>query len=264
MPLLEVRDLTVAFGGLRALQDVSFAVDAGEIHGLIGPNGAGKTTLFNCISRLLDPTAGQIHYDGGDLLRVPPHGIAALGIARTFQNLELCRNLTVLDNVLLGLHHRLQVPMLHFALRLPGARRAEAGAREEAHRLLALCGVGQVAGAPAQALPYGILKRVELARALACRPRLLLLDEPAAGLNNTERAELADLIRRVRQELGVTVLMVEHDMGMVMSLCDRLTVLDFGRRIAGGTPAEVQDNPAVIAAYLGEGGAGAHAEAAGD
>jgi branched-chain amino acid transport system permease protein len=250
-PLLEVQGLSVDFGGVHAVQDVLFTVSAGTIHGLIGPNGAGKTTALNCISRLIDPTHGAIRFAGRDLLAVHPSAVARLGISRTFQNLELCRHLSALDNVMIGLHHRVMAPNVAYALRLPAARRAEAEARRRASELLELVECLDLADRPVQLLPHSRQKRVELARALACGGQLLVLDEPAAGLDATERQALADLIRHVR-DAGLTILLVEHDMGLVMSLCDRVTVLDFGRVIADGSPEEAQANPAVVAAYLGE------------
>jgi ABC-type branched-subunit amino acid transport system ATPase component/branched-subunit amino acid ABC-type transport system permease component len=250
-PLLEVAGLSVAFGGVHALQDVSLCVSAGSIHGLIGPNGAGKTTALNCISRLIDPTRGAIRFGGQDLLAVHPSRVARLGISRTFQNLELCRHLSALDNVMIGLHHRVVAPNIAYVLRLPAGRRAEAEARRRALELLDLVECLDVVDRPVQSLPHSRQKRVELARALACGGQLLVLDEPAAGLDAGERQALADLVRRVR-DAGLTILLVEHDMALVMSLCDRVTVLDFGRVIADGSPEEAQANPAVVAAYLGE------------
>jgi ABC-type branched-subunit amino acid transport system ATPase component/ABC-type branched-subunit amino acid transport system permease subunit len=249
--LLEVAGLSVDFGGVHALQDVSFCVSAGSIHGLIGPNGAGKTTALNCISRLIDPTRGAIRFGGQDLLAVHPSRVAHLGISRTFQNLELCRHLSALDNVMIGLHHRVVAPNIAYLLRLPAGRRAEAEARRRALELLDLVECLDVVDRPVQSLPHSRQKRVELARALACGGQLLVLDEPAAGLDASEREALADLVRRVR-DAGLTILLVEHDMALVMSLCDRVTVLDFGRVIADGSPEEAQADPAVVAAYLGE------------
>jgi branched-chain amino acid transport system ATP-binding protein len=248
---LRISDVVVRFGGLVALDGPSFDVDEGEICGLIGPNGAGKTTLFNCISRLYTPESGEIVWDGEDVLRRKPHEVAGLGIARTFQNLALVHGLTVRDNVLLGAHHRARAGLVGSALALPGVRGEERQLREEADDVLERLGLEAVAERPAAGLPYGTLKRIELARALFGHPRLLLLDEPASGLTHGEVAELAETIGELRDDLGLTVLLVEHHMGLVMRISDRVVVLDFGREIAAGTPAEVQRDEAVIRAYLG-------------
>lgn len=251
MPALVVENLTVRFGGLVALSHVSMTVKEGEIHGLIGPNGAGKSTLFNVLSRLVDPVGGTVSFQGRDLLRVPAHEVIRLGIARTFQNLLLCPRLSVLDNVLIGLHRDIRAPFWASALGLPLARRQEAEARAKAREMLQLVGLDGAATKRVSDLPYGAQKRLELARALVSQPRLLLLDEPAAGLTDSERRNMANLVRRLRDELGMTVIVVEHDLGLVMDLCESVTVLDFGRVIARGAPHEVRNNPDVIAAYIG-------------
>ena len=252
MALLRVEALSIRFGGLAALSDVSFAVGDGEIVGLIGPNGAGKSTVFNVLTGLYRPDAGGIVFAGESLLGLPPHAIARRGIARTFQNTEVFRPLSVLDNVLVGLHARLRAGVLGAAVWSPRVAREERAARERAQALLVRLGLDDVADVEAGALPLGRQKRLELARALAAEPRCLLLDEPAGGLNPTETRALMELIARLRAELRLTVVVVEHDMDLVMGLSDRVVVLHYGRTIAAGTPREVASDPAVIEAYLGE------------
>jgi branched-chain amino acid transport system ATP-binding protein len=248
--LLTVSGITVRFGGIVALDSVSFSIRPGQVLGLIGPNGAGKTTLFNCLSRLYTPNEGDILFDGVSLLAHPAHRIAALGIGRTFQNLALFSRMSVLDNIKVGVHCRTSSDLLSNALRLPAARRDAQDAHETALELAHWLGLEPVLGQAATSLPFGTLKRVELARALAGKPKLLLLDEPAGGLNHGEVNELQELIRSIRDR-GTTVLLVEHHMNLVMQVSDHVVVLDFGRKIAEGPPAEVRAHPEVIRAYLG-------------
>ena len=249
--LLRVEGVSVRFGGITALDKVSFSVCAGHIVGLIGPNGAGKTTLFNCLSRLYACNEGHILFEGRPLVETPAHGIAALGIGRTFQNLALFRTMTVRRNILLGGHCRTRSGFFANALRLPQVRREERALDARADELVELLDLGSVAETPVMDLPFGTQKRVELARALASQPKLLLLDEPAGGLNHEEVGTLMELLRQVRDRLELTMLLVEHHMNLVMRVSDQVVALDFGRIIADGTPAEVQGNAEVIRAYLG-------------
>jgi branched-chain amino acid transport system ATP-binding protein len=252
-PLLAVRDVEISFGGIVALNGVSFDLNEGQLLGLIGPNGAGKTTLFNCLNGLYVPSQGDIVFGGRSILHTPPHRMAHLGIARTFQNLALFRTMSVADNVLVGMFCRSRSSILSDAFALPGVRRRERALQEAASEILEFLDLADVAARPVAALPFGLQKRVELARALAAQPKLLLLDEPAGGLNHREVETLGRVIQRIRDERAVTVLLVEHHMHLVMSICDKVVALDFGRKIAEGRPDEVRADPDLIRAYLGPG-----------
>lgn len=251
IPVLEAKELTRRFGGLVAVNQVSFAVKPGEIFGLIGPNGAGKTTLFNLLTGLIQPSSGQMLHQGQDISRLRPFQIANRKIARTFQNIRLFGNLSALENVMIARHIHAQTGVLKGVIGLPPAPQEENQTRQRAWELLELVGLGDRASEQACNFPYGDQRRLEIARALALEPQILLLDEPAAGMNPNEKHHLSEFIRKLRDQFNLTVLLIEHHVPLVMGLCDRIAVLDFGQLIALGDPAEVRSNPAVIEAYLG-------------
>ncbi len=250
MALLEVAGLEKSFGGVTAIAGLHFEVPEDVVYSVIGPNGAGKTTLFNMLSGIYRPDEGDVHFSGQRIVGLRPHRVAAMGVSRTFQNLQVFFNMSALENVMVGCHLRTHSGLFGALLRLPAMLREEQQVRRWSLEALEFCALGDLAGRHAGELPYGALKRLEIARALAARPRMLLMDEPAAGLNDTETLEMRSLIRRIC-EAGITVLLVEHNMGLVMQVSDRILVLDYGSRLAEGTPEQVRSNPQVVEAYLG-------------
>ena len=252
MSLLEIKGLSKSFGGVQAVQELEYTVETGKIHSIIGPNGAGKTTLFNMVTGIFKPSGGEVHFNGQDVTGLPVYELAALGISRSFQNLQVFFNMTVLENVMVGRHLHCRRGFLRSLLHTPAITRSDEDARHRAAELLEWVGLKTYVDDHTDSLPYGALKRMEIARALACEPKLLLLDEPAAGLNSKETQEIDELIQQI-SDSGITVILVEHDMRLVMGVSDHILVMDHGQKLTEGTAEEVRENPDVVAAYLGRG-----------